>query len=60
MFREGGESWDSYRDRIFARLISEASGDGSWTHGYVGPVYTTAINLTILQLEEGTLPIYQR
>jgi len=32
----------------------------SWSQGYIGPVYTTAINLTILQLENGALPIYQR
>jgi len=31
-----------------------------WGQGYIGPVYTTATNLTILQLENGTLPIYQR
>ena len=36
------------------------SSDGSWTGGYIGPVFATAINLTILQLENGTLPIYQR
>jgi len=33
---------------------------GYWPQGFIGPVYTTAINLTILQLENGTLPIYQR
>jgi ferredoxin len=33
---------------------------GAWTSGFIGPVYTTAINLTILQLEKGILPIYQR
>jgi hypothetical protein len=31
-----------------------------WDQGYIGPVYTTAINLTVLQLEKGMLPIYQR
>ncbi len=31
-----------------------------WSQGYIGPVYTTAINLTILQLENAYLPIYQR
>jgi hypothetical protein len=40
--------------------VAEAGGNGSWNQGYIGPVYTTAINLTILQLENGTLPIYQR
>jgi hypothetical protein len=60
MYRQGGKTWEEYRDRIYARLISEASSDGSWSQGSVGQVYTTAINLTILQLEKGTLPIYQR
>lgn len=59
-YREGGKSWEKYRDQLFDKLISEAGGDGSWNQGYIGPVYTTAINLTILQLETGALPIYQR
>ncbi len=60
MYREGGKTWEEYRDKICARIVSEASPDGSWSQGYIGPVYTTAMNLTILQLENGTLPIYQR
>jgi hypothetical protein len=59
-YREGGESWDEYRDQIVARLVREANADGSWSQGYIGPVYTTSINLTILQLENAALPIYQR
>jgi len=59
-YREGGKSWDEYRDQIYGRLVREANPDGSWSQGYIGPVYTTAINLTILQLENGALPIYQR
>ena len=60
LYREGGKAWEKYRDAIVSRLLSEAGADGSWTQGYIGPVYTTAINLTILQLENGTLPIFQR
>ena len=60
MYREGGKTWEDYRDKMYKRIISEASSDGSWSQGYIGPVYTTAINLTILQLENGALPIYQR
>ena len=60
LYREGGESWEEYRDRIQAQLVREANPDGSWNQGYIGPVYTTAINLTILQLENAALPIYQR
>ncbi len=63
MYREGGEKWEKYRDQIYARLINEAAEDRSgvfWTQGYVGTIYTTAINLTILQLDKNILPIYQR
>ena len=60
LYREGGKAWDEYRDKVFQRIISEAAPDGSWNQGYIGQTYTTAINLTILQLPKGTLPIYQR
>jgi len=66
-YREAGEPWETYYENITDRLLSEAktvqSGDKTltyWDQGYVGPVYTTAINLTILQLENAALPIYQR
>jgi hypothetical protein len=59
-YRQGGKDWETYRDKIFARIIKEAAKDGSWGQGYIGKVYTTAINLTILQLEKGSLPIYMR
>ncbi len=63
MYREGGRKWEAYREQIEKRLLSEAQSEGDvvfWGQGYIGPVYTTATNLTILQLENGTLPIYQR
>jgi hypothetical protein len=60
LYREGGKKWQEYRAKIFERLLKEANTDGSWSQGYIGAVYTTAINLTILQLENGALPIYQR
>ena len=63
MYREGGAKWDAYRDQVAKRLLAEAQAEGEllfWPQGYIGPVYTTATNLTILQLENGTLPIYQR
>jgi hypothetical protein len=59
-YREGGKAWEEYRDKIIARLSQEVGSDGSWTQGYIGPVYTTAINVTILQLDGAALPIYQR
>jgi hypothetical protein len=63
MYREGGEKWEKYRDQIYPRLLSEATEDRNgayWTQGYVGTIYTTATNLTILQLDKNILPIYQR
>ncbi len=60
LYREGGKKWEDYRDKVFAKILSEQAEDGAWNQGYVGTVYTTAINLTILQLERGALPIYQR
>ena len=64
MYREGGKKWEGYRDKIYPRLVSEVTDDGRngiyWAQGYVGSVFTTAVNLTILQLENNSLPIYQR
>lgn len=59
-YREGGQAWLEYRSKVFARILAEQSADGSWNQGYIGAVYTTAINLTILQLDKAALPIYQR
>ncbi len=59
-YRQGGEEWQTYRDKLFKRILSEAARDGSWSQDYIGKVYTTAINLTILQLERAALPIYMR
>ncbi len=63
MYREGGAAWESYRGQIGKRLVAEAQRDRDgafWPQGYIGTVYTTATNLVILQLEKGSLPIYQR
>jgi hypothetical protein len=60
LYRQGGKEWEDYRDKVHAKLLAEASPNGSWQQGYIGPVYTTACNLTILQLENANLPIYQR
>jgi hypothetical protein len=66
-YREGGRKWDTYRNEIEAKLLREAEevklGERSgvqWTQGFIGPVYTTALNLVILQLDNAALPIFQR
>jgi hypothetical protein len=65
--REGGEAWDAYRDATYAKLAREAnvhnlSGSkvAMWNQGYIGSVYTTSLNLIILQMDNAVLPIYQR
>ncbi len=66
-YREGGEEWENYRKATTAKLLREATrvetpeGPGvNWSQGYIGDVYTTALNLIILQQEKAALPIYQR
>lgn len=59
VYREGGETWRTFRDNLYNRVMNEQTADGSWT-GNIGSIYVTAINLTVLQLENGYLPIYQR
>ncbi|MEM8944868.1 MAG: prenyltransferase/squalene oxidase repeat-containing protein [Planctomycetota bacterium] len=67
MYRESENAWQEYIRSIQRRLLSEAdvvrtSGTDLvyWKQGYIGPVYTTALNLIILQLDNAYLPIYQR
>jgi len=52
--------WSKYRDAMFDHIKTTQARDGSWTGGYIGNVFATGVNLTILQLENGALPIYQR
>jgi hypothetical protein len=59
-YRQGDAAWRKYRDEIFPILLDQQAADGSWNEGYIGPVYTTALNLAILQLDNHYLPIYQR
>ncbi len=66
-YREAGETWTEYRKATFDKIVREAAivnlpeGKGAtWSQGYIGNVYTTSLNLIILQLDRATLPIYQR
>ncbi len=66
-FREGGDTWDNYRRTTYAKLVTEAAEEPTpagrgymWNQGYIGAVYTTALNLVILQLDKNCLPIFER
>lgn len=53
-------TWSGYKEVMFDYLKQQQNADGSWSSGYIGPVFSTAVNLTILQLDKGILPIYHR
>ena len=64
MFPESKESerltWSRYRNAFFEFLARTQNADGSWNGVPIGQVYTACCYLTILQLDNGVLPIYQR
>lgn len=53
-------TWGKYKAQMFDFIAKNQTADGSWTGGYIGPIFTTTVYLTILQLDKSTLPIYQR
>ena len=57
-------TWSKYRKATFDYLIHSQSADGSWSGtgswGSIGPVYASSMALTMMQLDRGTLPIFQR
>lgn len=59
VYRQGDELWLPFRDKLYERIVSDQRADGYW-EGQIHPVYITACNLTMLQLDRGYLPIYQR
>jgi hypothetical protein len=60
VYRQGPDAWDPFRDQIVKRLLRKQRDDGSWGSESVGQIYPTSINLIILQLDFGYLPIFQR
>jgi hypothetical protein len=53
-------TWTKYRKQTFDAILRMQGADGSWQGGQGGQVFTTAVYLTMMQLDNGTLPIYQR
>jgi len=58
-------TWSKYRKQVFDEYKRSQAADGSWsadswTARMIGPVYTTACALTMMQLDKAALPIYQR
>jgi hypothetical protein len=56
-------TWSAYRSSMFDHLLRIQGADGSWPSagGFsVGQVYSTATYCIMMQLDLGTLPIFQR
>ena len=59
-YRLGDDVWNKYFDAVSKEILRKQSASGAWKETHIGDVYPTAINATILQLDNGFLPIYQR
>ncbi|MCA8951375.1 MAG: terpene cyclase/mutase family protein [Planctomycetes bacterium] len=60
LYQRGGPEWLDYYTAIASWLCEQQRPDGSWNGDSVGPIYGTAVALTILQLPYALVPIYQR
>ena len=59
-YQASDRDWDEYFPAARDKLLAMQAADGSWNGDGIGPVYGTAVALTILQLPYKFLPIYQR
>ncbi len=59
VYRQGSQEWGPFRDKLYNKIVGQQLRNGSWT-GNIAPIYVTACNLIILQLDKGYLPIFQR
>ncbi|MBA4191529.1 MAG: hypothetical protein C0467_26415 [Planctomycetaceae bacterium] len=53
-------TWSKFKAAMYPYLVEQQDKTGMWSSGFVGPVFSTAVNLAILQLDKAVLPIYQR
>lgn len=60
VYRQGPNVWKPFRNKLYNRIVTQQKQDGNWIGSNIGSVYVTAINLIILQMDNGYLPIYQR
>ncbi|MGB3967516.1 MAG: prenyltransferase/squalene oxidase repeat-containing protein [Planctomycetota bacterium] len=60
LWQRGGPEWADYYQQLAQWLRTRQRPDGGWEGDGVGPVYGTAVALTLLQLPYAYVPIYQR
>jgi hypothetical protein len=59
----GAADWEKYRTAVFDKLQSRQSKDGRWPGGNgigVGPLYSTAVWCTVLQMDKRCHPLLQK
>ena len=54
------KNWSWYKKENLPKMVRSQGSDGRWDEWSSGSIYSTCINLAILQLENGALPLYQR
>src|SRR5262245_14110136 len=57
LWQRGGAEWTDYYRELARWLLPRQQPDGSWEGDGVGPVYGTAVALTLLQLQYAYVPI---
>ncbi len=60
VYRQGPDVWKPFMTKLYNRLATSQLEDGSWGDSNVGSVYTASMNLIMMQMNHGYLPIYQR
>ena len=52
--------WSAYRALLFKAVKATQGKDGSWPDVYIGPAYSTALALMILQLDNDFVSAFSR
>lgn len=60
VYRQGPDVWKPYRDKLYNRLVAGQRSEGNWDGSNIGSIYVTSMNLIMMQMDNGYLPIYQR
>jgi hypothetical protein len=60
VYRQGPDVWEPFKKQLSRKILKDQEADGSWKSEGMGDIYPTAVNLIILQLDFGYLPIFQR
>jgi len=60
MWHSGGDDWKQWYPAIRDDLLNQQDALGGWDNRLIGPEYSTAMALLVLQMPNNYLPIFQR